>query len=169
MKLVTRLLMMAFAGVLVVSCLEDRTDDMIERTAAMEQEELAIYLDTLAQRGFDVDTTELGVYYVVDSLGDGPFPVSGDTCTVKYTGFLLGGYIFDASMYHSADSTYQFVLNETPMIEGWNDGVQTINKGTTSYLIIPSDLAYGSAGYYPIRPYETLIFKVEMVEIKQAY
>jgi FKBP-type peptidyl-prolyl cis-trans isomerase FkpA len=170
MKLVTKFLMMAFAGILMVSCLENQTDDIIERTEAMELEELSVYLDTLTQRGIDLDTTELGVYYVLDSVGNGPYAVPGDTCIVKYNGFLMSGYMFDSSVWHSADSTFQVILNETPVIEGWTDGLQVIGEGTSGHLIIPSSLAYGgSTAYYPIGPYETLIFAIEMVEIKQAY
>lgn len=170
MKLVTKILMLAFAGFLAVSCLENGTGDVVERTEAMELTELSTYLDTLENRGVDVDTTDIGVYYVVDSLGAGPFPHTGDTCIVSYEGYTLGGYLFDASSIHSEDGKYEFVLENPPMITGWDNGMKYINEGSIVYLIIPSEFAYGAYGAYPaIGPYETLIFAIEMVEIKQAY
>ena len=170
MKLVTKFLLLAFAGIVVVSCMENETSDIVEKTEAMELEELSVYLDTLEQRGVDIDTTEIGVYYVVDSLGEGPFPHTADTCIVQYEGYTLSGYLFDASALHSEDGNYEFVLENPPMITGWDNGMKHINEGSVVYLIIPSEFAYGSNGVYPaIGPYETLIFAIEMVEIKQAY
>ena len=153
-----------------VSCL-DPVDPYSGRTEALELAELSVYIDTLHNRGLDVDTTNLGVYYVVSQASDGPYPVAGDTCVLKYEGFLLSnGAIFDASAYHnSTDSTYTYLMGDTQVIPGWADGMKVINEGSVVYLIIPSSLAYGSLGNnYNIGAYQTLIFKIDMIDIKQA-
>ncbi len=155
----------------VVSCIQP-IDPAIERTEALEMELLNEYIDSLHNRGLDVDTTALGVYYVIDNQGEGPYPAEGDTCVLKYQGFLLSNnVIFDASAnYNPTDSTYSYLMGDNQVIPGWKDGMRVINEGARAYLIIPSNLAYGSTGnYYNIGPYETLIFKIDMVDIKQAY
>lgn len=152
----------------VVSCIQP-IDSAIERTQAQEMELLSEYIDTLHHRGLDVDTTALGVYYVVDTPGEGPYPTEGDTCVVKYQGFLLSNnVVFDASANHNTtDSTYTYLMGDNQVIPGWKDGMKVINEGARVYLIIPSSLAYGSTGnYYNIGPYETLVFKIDMVDIK---
>ncbi len=170
MKTSIKFLILALSVAFVSSCIEDPDDDTPPRTEAQELSQLAVYIDTLNNRGLDVDTTELGVYYIIDSLADGVYPVPGDTCIVKYEGYTLDGYMFDASARHSTDGTYEFILENPPMIEGWDDGMRVINEGSSAHLIIPSSLAYGSIGAYPaIAPYQTLIFYIEMLEIKQAY
>ena len=170
MKQTIELLILVLSVGIMASCMDNGIDEP-PRTEADELAELKVYLDTLENRGLDIDTTAFGVYYVVDTEGTGPFPVNGDTCIVKYDGFFMSGYLFDSSSINNpTDSTYQFNLNVPPMIEGWDDGMKVINEGALVFLIIPSEFAYGSAGRYPaIGPYETLIFRIEMIDIKQAY
>ncbi len=169
MKLVTKFMILALAVVAMASCLNTEDVATVPRTEADELADLSTYLDTLQNRGLDIDTTAMGVYYVVDSVGNGPFPVIGDTCVVKYNGFLMNGMLFDSSINNNADGTYEFVMNESGFIPGWTDGMKVINEGALVYLIIPSEFAYGALGSSVIGPYETLIFVVEMVDIKQAY
>ena len=150
----------------VVSCIDNDIPNEPPRTKADEMADLKVYLDTLEGRGLDIDTTDLGVYYVVDKEGNGTFPQSGDTCIVNYSGFFMNGMMFDASHLHNSDSTFQFVLNTTPMIKGWEDGMKVVAEESRTYLIIPSEHAYGSTGYGGIGPYETLIFDIKMKDIK---
>lgn len=169
LRLITKFLFAIGIIVGMASCLENDIEEQPARTLNDELTELSVYLDTLTNRGLDIDTTAMGVYYVMDSEGEGAFPQAGDTCDVKYRGFFMNGTTFDASHYHNPDSIFSFVLEETQMIEGWDDGMQVLNEGAKAYLIIPSEFAYGSSGTYGIQPYETLIFEVDMVDIKQAY
>ena len=171
LKTIFKLIIALVSVVALASCLET-VDHSVPKTHTYELSLLNEYIDSLHHRGLDVDTTALGVYYVVDSEGNGPYPVTGDTCVIKYKGFLLdGGYYFDdSSLYNKTDSTFQFVLGVGDYIPGWTDGMKVINEGSLVYLIIPSNLAYGGEGNnYNIGPYETLIFQVDMVDIKQAY
>lgn len=170
-KTILKFLVVVALVIVAASCIET-SDPVYEKTEGEELLLLKEYIDTLQSRGLDVDTTAMGVYYVVDSAGTGPYPVAGDTCVVKYQGFLLSNnYIFDTSEAHnSVDSTFTFVLETDEMISGWTDGMKVINKGARVVLIIPSRYAYGSTGnYYNIGAYETLVFVVDMVDIKQAY
>lgn len=161
--LLKNLVLVVCLGLFVVSCFDD--NDIEPYIPPTEAEELALlseYIDTLTNRGLDIDTTDLGVYYIIDSVGEGVFPVEGDTCVVKYTGFFINSSVFDSS----GDNTFSVELGKNSVIEGWEDGLKVLNKGAEGYLIIPSEFAYGSTGYSSIPPYTSLIFRIEMVDIK---
>ena len=142
-----------------------------EEPPTREEEQILLkqYINQLESDGTDVDTTDLGIYYVTLDEGTGDFPQNGDTLKLGYAGYFMDGIMFDTSMWHdSPDSTFTFVLGEQPMIEGWDDGMKVINKDARVQLIIPSDFAYGAAGAGIIPPYRTLIFIVIMKDIKPS-
>ena len=147
---------------LTSSCVEDTPS----RTAETEQQEIDKAIANLTSKGYNVDTTALGVYYVRMKNGTGAFPQTGDTCHLIYTGFYLDGTIFDASYYHSTDSIWKYVYKVNSVIPGFEDAVSLLNKSAAAYSIIPSELAYGPDGYYPIPPYTPLVFNIVMRDIK---
>jgi FKBP-type peptidyl-prolyl cis-trans isomerase len=152
---------------LVSSCF--KTDDTNDyNTAEIEQALLKIYVDSLDSQGYDVDTTANGIYYVVIDEGNGVYAKPGDTLTVGYVGYFINGTPFDSSS-KQKDGKYTFVLGEKPMIEGWGESMTVMNEGAKMQFIIPSEFAYGSTGdYYIIPPYQTLVFVIEMFEIKPS-
>lgn len=165
LKLLKRFVWFAAIAMVVVSCLSDDIDDYTPPTLEEELSTLTDYIDTLQGRGLNVDTTEMGIYYIIDSIGEGEYPIEGDTCIVKYTGFFLSGEIFDSS----ENNTFDVTLGEQTVIPGWEDGLKVFKKNAKGYLIIPSEFAYGSSGFASIPPYTTLIFSIDMVDIKRGY
>jgi len=161
LRLLKNLVLVGIIGVFAVSCM-DEVDPYEPPTKAEELELLDSYLAQLEDSGLDVDTTDLGVYYVVDSIGEGAFPMDGDTCTVNYTGFFLNGDVFD----RSGANPFSLVLGEQMVISGWEDGLKVLNKGAKGYLVIPSNLAYGENGYSSIPPNTTIVFNIEMLDIE---
>ncbi|TFG89729.1 MAG: FKBP-type peptidyl-prolyl cis-trans isomerase [Candidatus Atribacteria bacterium] len=109
-----------------------------------------------------VVTTESGLQYEVIAKGDGPMPDESSTVSVFYEGSLIDGTIFDSS-YDSGD-TVSFPLSG--VIPGWTEGLQLMPVGSTYLFYIPSNLAYGSRATGPIPANSTLIFKVELLEVK---
>jgi FKBP-type peptidyl-prolyl cis-trans isomerase FkpA len=110
----------------------------------------------------NVLTTESGLQYEVVTLGDGPMPTETSTVSVFYEGTLLDGTIFDGN--YDTGETISFPLNQ--VISGWTEGLQLMPTGSTYMFYIPSNLAYGSRATGPIPANSTLIFKVELVEVK---
>lgn len=161
-------ILILITAVAVYSCFPElEENNSMKQTYAEEMARLDAYLDSLTADGYDVDTTEMGVYYVTIQAGTGAFPVPGDTLEVQYNGYLMNGYRFDSSELTQADGTWDFVLGNPPMIEGWDDGMTVINKGANVQLIIPSPLAYGPEGNgQVIPPNNTLLFVVKMKNIK---
>ena len=90
----------------------------------------------------------------------------GDSLSLEYTGYLLGGLIFDGSSYHYADGTWEFVLKAADLIPGFADGLKVMNKGAAIDMIIPSQYAYGETGSGLIEPYTTILFTVKMHDLK---
>lgn len=148
------------------SCIQSSIDTSVP-SYEEEQAILKAYIDTLIQNDRDVDTTELGVFYVVLEEGEGEKAKMGDTLTVGYSGYFVDGILFESSeWYNSNDGTYEFILGNPPMIPGWDDAMKVMNKNAKIQFIVPSALAYGGEGEGAIPPYTTLIFVIKMVDIK---
>ena len=168
-KFLFQILIGLLSVVFMSSCL-NLVDDEEKRppTQAEEMQLLNTYLDSLAAQGHNIDTTELGVYYVEIEEGEGDLAQPGDTLTVGYAGYFVDGVMFDSSNYSSEDGKMEFVLENPPFIAGWDSGMKVMNEGSKYQFIIPSEHAYGSEGQGIIPPYSTLIFVVKLFEIKTA-
>ena len=113
-----------------------------------------------------VMNTESGMLYEVVEQGDGAKPSSANsTVVVHYTGTLIDGTEFDSSVKRGQPAT--FALNQ--VIKGWTEGLQLMNAGSKYRFYIPPELAYGSDARpgSPIGPNSTLIFDVELIEVKE--
>lgn len=110
-----------------------------------------------------VVTTESGLQYKIIETGEGEKPAEDDMVEVHYKGTLIDGTEFDSS--YKRGSTVSFPVNG--VIAGWTEALQLMPVGSKWELYIPSDLAYGPGGTGgPIGPNETLIFEVQLVDIK---
>jgi len=154
--------------VLLSSCLTDEEKE--ERTFAMEMAELDELLLNITKEGYDIDTTDLGVYYVVMEEGnpDGISPSEGDTITIEYIGYYTNGSIFDASQDHFPGGkwTFKYMDEEIGLIPGMTDGLAVMTPGAKHDMIITSNLAYGATGQGLVPAYTTLIFTVTLHDIK---
>jgi FKBP-type peptidyl-prolyl cis-trans isomerase FkpA len=106
-----------------------------------------------------------GVIITELKAGTGASPKATDTVKVHYTGTLADGTVFDSSVKRGQPA--EFALNR--VIKCWTEGVQGMKVGGKAKLVCPSDIAYGDAGSPPaIKPGATLVFEVELLEVKAA-
>lgn len=111
-----------------------------------------------------IATTASGLKYEEIKEGKGRTPKTGDVVAVHYTGVLESGEKFDSS--RDRGEPIVFPIGTGQVIPGWDEGVMSMKVGGRRKLIIPADLGYGPSGQGPIPPNATLIFDVELVEIK---
>jgi len=71
-------------------------------------------------------TTDSGLKYTDEVLGEGDFPNTGDRVTVHYTGTLEDGTKFDSSV--DRNQPFQFTIGVGQVIKGWDEGVSTMRK-----------------------------------------
>ena len=121
------------------------------------------FLEKNAKRK-EVKTTSSGLQYEVITEGTGDKPAATNTVKVHYKGTTIAGKVFDSS--YDRGTPAEFPLNR--VIAGWTEGLQLMSVGSKYKFYIPYNLAYGERGAgQDIKPFETLIFEVELLEIKK--
>ena len=110
--------------------------------------------------------TKSGIKYKISKKGTGDNAKPNDLLSVHYSLQLIDGSEIDSSFTRGAP--IEFTCGVGQVIKGWDEAMQLLNKGSKARLVIPSELGYGSmgAGNGVIPPNATLIFDVELVDIK---
>ena len=111
-----------------------------------------------------VNTTDSGLQYQVISEGKGAKPTADDVVKVHYKGTLLDGTTFDDSI--ERGEPVVFPLSQ--VVAGWREGIALMPVGSKFKFWIPSELGYGETGTPggPIGPNATLVFEVELLEVR---
>ncbi len=110
-----------------------------------------------------VIVTKSGLQYKVLKEGNGKKPQATDSVVCHYEGFLTDGTLFDSSIQRGEPATFPL----KGVIAGWTEGLQLMQEGAKYRFFIPYHLAYGEAGAAgAIPPYATLVFDVELIEVK---
>jgi FKBP-type peptidyl-prolyl cis-trans isomerase FklB len=111
-----------------------------------------------------VTVTPSGLQYEVIKMGTGNKPTANNTVKVHYVGTLIDGTEFDSSIKRGEPA--QFPVSG--VITGWTEALQLMPVGSKFKLYIPQNLAYGaSQAGEVIKPFSTLVFEVELLEIVQ--
>ena len=110
-----------------------------------------------------VVTMPSGLQYQVVKAGTGATPKATDNVRTHYRGTLIDGTEFDSS--YKRGEPAEFPVNG--VIKGWTEALQLMKVGAKWKLFIPAELAYGERGAGgAIGPHETLIFDIELLEVK---
>lgn len=110
-----------------------------------------------------VKTTASGLQYKVIKEGKGKVPTANSRVKVHYRGTLIDGTEFDTS-YKSKDPRS---FRADQVIKGWTEALTLMPVGSKWELYIPQELAYGSMDRGKIKPFSTLIFEIELVDVEE--
>ena len=93
---------------------------------------------------------------------------NGDVLTMNYTGKLTNGTVFDSNVDPKFGHVepFTFTLGAGQVITGWDEGLVGMKVGEKRTLNIPPEKGYGNRAVSSIPANSTLIFDVELVDIK---
>ncbi len=122
--------------------------------------------ESIEELTMGMEETESGLKYKISKKGSGPNAKTNDLLSVHYSLQLIDGSEIDSSF--TRGTPIEFTCGVGQVIKGWDEAMQLLNKGSKARLVIPSELGYGAvgAGNGVIPPNATLIFDVELVDIK---
>ena len=120
-------------------------------------------IDDISAADEKVITTASGLKYVERKIGDGKEAKVGSKVKVHYTGTFVDGKKFDSSI---GKDPYELTIGNAEVIKGWEEGLEGMKVGGKRKLIIPPKLAYGEKGRTGIPPNSTLLFEIELVDVK---
>jgi FKBP-type peptidyl-prolyl cis-trans isomerase len=145
--------------------MEEEMKKESEKQSAVEDVNIEKYI---TDNKLNPTKTPSGLMYVISKEGSSEKAAAGDTVVVHYTGKLLNGNKFDSSL--DVGKPIEFPIGKGMVIKGWDEALMLFGKGTKATLIIPSALGYGpnEVGNGAIPAYSTLVFDVELVNIKKA-
>jgi len=133
-----------------------KNNECQDKTPQSEQATMSAYA---AANGITGTFHSSGVYYQVTTPGSGPTPTVTSQVSIRYTGKLMDGTIFDSQ----TGSPVTFGLGGT--IPGFQIGLKPVQKGGVIKMIIPSSMAYGCAGSGSIPGNAILFFEVQLVDV----
>jgi len=132
-----------------------------QKAAAAVAEKGKAYAEQAAKEPGAVKT-DSGIVYVELAKGTGPAPTAKDTVKVNYKGTLIDGTEFDSS--YKRGQPAEFPL--TGVVPCWTEGVQKMAVGGKAKLVCPATTAYGERGRPGIPGGATLVFELELLEVK---
>lgn len=107
--------------------------------------------------------TPSGLQYRIVRSGSTRRPAPEDSVLVNYRGTRLDGSEFDSSYRRGGPLS----VSVEDVIKGWREVLPMMGEGARWEVVIPPQLAYGLRGTgSSIGPNETLIFDIEVVEIR---
>ena len=155
--------LMLFISLVIIGCNKNEEDKLsntdINQNDENNKKEVAMTNKEIA--------TESGLKYIDIALGDGAMPETGDKVVVHYTGTLEDGTKFDSS--RDRNRPFEFPLGMGRVIKGWDEGLASMRIGGKRQLIIPANLGYGDRATGKIPANSTLIFDVELIDIKKQF
>jgi len=117
----------------------------------------------------NVEKTASGLRFVkTKTVPSAAAPNTGQNLQISYSGKLLRGLApFDSGLTDK-------VVGQTKFVPGFEEGLARLNVGEKAIIILPSSLAYGTAGAqnppnsgrYVIPPYAPIVFEIELVSAR---
>jgi FKBP-type peptidyl-prolyl cis-trans isomerase FkpA len=152
-----------FVSLVTVLASCKKTDDEVpcisNNTGIPTAAEIASVQAYLTSKGITATQDPGGFFYIIVAPGSGVSPSINSKVTVKYTGSLENGTVFDQNQTGAT-----FTLSG--LILGWQRGIPLIKKGGSIKLYLPPSLGYGCSGSGSIPPSANLIFSIDLVDVQ---
>jgi FKBP-type peptidyl-prolyl cis-trans isomerase len=136
-----------------------------DKKANAKKSESSLLKKYLKDNKITAKPTASGLYYIEKVKGTGPQIHAGSKVSVQYTGTLLNGKKFDSSR-DRGGKPFDLEVGKGNVIKGWDEGLLHMSKGGKAILIVPSSIAYGEQEMGSIPAYSTLVFDIEVVDVK---
>ena len=164
---------------IVVSCRRYNTQQSEQDTSAVERQKKEILLRVNQQlveeeveaieifardKGWQMQATESGLYYMIYERGQGEKASSGKKATLNYTVSLM-----DSTICYSSDQSgpKTFRLGQGGVETGLEEGVLLLHTGDKARFIMPSYLAHGLTGDGDCIPRRaTILYDVELLHLE---
>ncbi|MGN0228746.1 MAG: FKBP-type peptidyl-prolyl cis-trans isomerase [Muribaculaceae bacterium] len=176
MKKFSNLLLIAFASLLLASCLDETQWEKYEEWRADQDEWLKTQLartDAQGDKYFETISASFDKNAVIyihyhndrEATKNNLVPLYTSVVDVKYHGRLYNDVAFDSSYLSTspADSVLRF--SQSGLITGWVIALQNMHVGDSVTVIIPWNVGYGENGTSSIKPYSHLIFDMKLHDI----
>ncbi len=153
----------------------------LEEVVRRFNEEVALIDQYIADNGLTAFAHPSGLRIVYTEEEGEQAPTNGQTVTIDYIGFLLdaNNTVFDSSLRHIAEANgvlqenrqyqpeeFQLGVGQAP-INGWEIGVSLMGERDRALVLLPSGLAYGSAGFGDLVPPNTVVgFDIQLLEVR---
>ncbi len=121
---------------------------------------MATMLNFASTNGITTTEHSSGMLYEIVSAGSGQTPTLSSNVSVRYTGKLMNGTVFESR------TGTPISFNLGGVIPGWQLGLPLIQEAGLIRLIIPSSLAYGCVGNEVIPANSVLYYEVQLVDVQ---
>ena len=136
-------------------------------TAIADADQVASLSNWLSTNGVNAIQHSSGAFYVISHQGNGSAPTVCSNITVKYTGRILGGSIFD---FNQSVNGVKFVLGS--LLKGWQHVMPLMQTGAALRIYIPPSLGYGDQVQYDgmgnvLIPADSYLdFEIELLDVQ---
>ena len=155
--------LVALAGLVMTGCFKnppaDNSNCVANNTGVPTAAEVASVQAYLNAHAISATQDPGGFFYIILNPGTGANPSPASTVTVKYTGSLENGNVFDQNLSGAVFPLQQLIL-------GWQKGLPLIKKGGSIKLFLPPSLGYGCQSVGSIPPGSNLIFSIDLVDVQ---
>lgn len=117
------------------------------------------------RRGWNMETTESGLWYMIYQEGNGEKIKKGDYTSIDYKVWLI-----DGTLCYTSDSLglKQFTVGQGGVESGLEEGILMLKKGSKARFIMPPHLAHGLIGDENRIPARAIIiYDIEVLSIEE--
>jgi FKBP-type peptidyl-prolyl cis-trans isomerase len=143
-------------------------DVYVKDMLTQEETDSVLLNNYFAENHIKPQKTASGLYYTINKKGKGAYATIGKRVSVRYTGKLLDGTVFDSNADTAEHkNALEFEIGGNNVIKGWEEGLSRLNVGSEATFYVPSSLGYGRKGLgKKIPPNAVLIFEMKLVGLK---